>query len=105
MAAIGQIDLNSLARLEFRAGGHEGGARHRGRHFNAELKAACHERGQSKTFAALNDLFRLNFFVPSFGPRPVPGHIVCTRGISALPPEAQISIWGEVSGFNNFDGG
>ena len=29
---------------------------------------------KAKQIAALNDLFRLNFFVPSFGPRPIPGH-------------------------------
>ena len=52
--------------------------------------------------AALNDLFRLNFFVPTFGPRPVPGQVVCTRGISALPPETQICIWAAVSSFNDF---
>jgi len=57
---------------------------------------------KAKRIAALNDLFRLDFFVPTFGPRPVPGQIVCTRGISALPPETQICIWAEVSGFNNF---
>jgi len=60
---------------------------------------------KAKQIAALNDLFRLNFFVPSFGPRPVPGQVVCTRGISALPPETQISIWAEVSGFNSFEEG
>ena len=52
--------------------------------------------------AALNDLFRLHFFVPTFGPRPVPGQVVCTRGISALPPETQIHIWAAVSSFNDF---
>jgi hypothetical protein len=57
---------------------------------------------KAKRIAALNDLFRLDFFVPTFGPRPVPGQVVCTRGISALPPETQICIWAEVSGFNNF---
>ncbi len=29
--------------------------------------------------AALNDLFRLNFFVPTFGPSPVSGLVVCTK--------------------------
>jgi len=57
---------------------------------------------KAKQIAALIDLFRLNFFVPSFGPRPVPGQVVCTRGISALPPETQICIWAGVSGFDNF---
>jgi hypothetical protein len=57
---------------------------------------------KAKQIAALNDLFRLNFFVPTFGPRPVPGEVVCTRGISALPPETQISIWAGVSSFNDF---
>lgn len=60
---------------------------------------------KAKKIAALNDLFRLNFFVPSFGPRPVPGHVVCTRGISALPPGTQIAIWAEVSNFSAFDEG
>ena len=57
---------------------------------------------RAKQIAALNDQFRYNFFVPTFGPRPVPGHIVCTRGISALPPEIQIHIWSTVSDFNGF---
>jgi Protein of unknown function (DUF3768) len=60
---------------------------------------------KAKRVAALNDAFRLNFFVPTFGPRLVPGHIVCTRGISALPPETQICIWGEVSNFSAFEEG
>ena len=57
---------------------------------------------KAKRIAVLNDLFRLNFFVPTFGPRPVPGQVVCTRGISTLPPETQICIWAEVSSFNDF---
>ena len=57
---------------------------------------------KSKQIAALNDLFRLNFFVPTSGPRPVPGHIVCTRGISALPTETQINIWFKVVRFSDF---
>ena len=57
---------------------------------------------KAKQIAALNDLFRLNFFVPTFGPRPVPGRVVCTRGISALPPVTQIRIWAGVSSFNDF---
>ena len=52
--------------------------------------------------AALNDLFRLHFFVPTFGPRPVPGQVVCTSGVSALPPETQICIWAAVSSFSDF---
>jgi hypothetical protein len=40
MAAIGQIDLNSLAHLEFRARRrHEAAQRSAADHFNAELKA------------------------------------------------------------------
>ena len=35
----------------------------------------------------------------------VPGRVVCTRGISALPPETQIRIWAEVSRFDNFTEG
>jgi hypothetical protein len=56
----------------------------------------------AKQIAALNDLFRLNFFIPTFGPRPVPGQIVCTRAIMALPPEIQIRIWAAVSKFSDF---
>jgi hypothetical protein len=52
--------------------------------------------------AALNDQFRSGFFIPSFGPRPVPGRVVCTPGIAALPPETQIGIWGQVSDFEKF---
>jgi hypothetical protein len=57
---------------------------------------------KAATIAELNDSFRLNFFVPSFGPRPVPGHFVCTAGILALPPETQICVWSEVSEFSAF---
>jgi hypothetical protein len=52
--------------------------------------------------AALNDLFRSGFFVPSFGPRRVSGRMVCTSGIAALPPETQICIWGQVCRFDSF---
>ena len=57
---------------------------------------------KAKRIAELNDRFRIDFFIPTFGPRPVPGHIVCTRGISALPPETQIRIWSAVSEFKDF---
>jgi hypothetical protein len=50
----------------------------------------------------MNDRFRVNFYVPCFGPRAVPGHILCTRGIAALPPETQICIWAEVANFDAF---
>jgi len=57
---------------------------------------------KAKQIAEMNDRFRMNFYVPCFGPRAVPGHIVCTAGIAALPPETQISIWAEVADFNDF---
>ena len=57
---------------------------------------------EAKQIAELNDLFRSGFFVPTFGPRPVPGRIVCTSGIAALPPETQICIWAKVSNFDAF---
>jgi hypothetical protein len=57
---------------------------------------------KAQRIAALNDSFRVDFFVPTFGPRPVPGRIVCTHGISVLPPETQIRIWVEVSKFSDF---
>src|SRR5271168_3073362 len=40
-----------------------------------------HKEEKPQQIPELNDRFRFNFFVPSFGPRPVPGHIVCTSGI------------------------
>jgi hypothetical protein len=40
----------------------------------------------TKRIAEMNDRFRLNFHVPCFGRREVPGHIVCTAGIAALLP-------------------
>lgn len=49
-----------------------------------------------------NDRFRAELFVPSLGPRAVPGRIVCTSGIATLPPETEICIWAEVANFNRF---
>ena len=60
---------------------------------------------KAQQIAALNDQFRTRFFIPSFGPRRVPGHIVCTSGIATLPPQAQISIWASVSSFDIFTEG
>jgi hypothetical protein len=57
---------------------------------------------KAKQIAVLNDLFRLNFFVPSFGSRPVPGNIVGTRGIAALPMDILIRIWLTVASFDDF---
>jgi hypothetical protein len=56
---------------------------------------------KAQRIAALNDLFRLNFFTPT-RPRPVPGQIVCTHGISVLPSDIQIRIWTAVSNFSDF---
>jgi Protein of unknown function (DUF3768) len=52
--------------------------------------------------AEMNDRFRMNFYVPYFGPREVPGHILCSRSIAPLPPETQICIWAEVANFDAF---
>jgi hypothetical protein len=60
------------------------------------------EDDRAKAIAELNDRFRKDFYVPSFGARPVPGHIVCTSGIAALPPELQIRIWADVAQFSSF---
>jgi hypothetical protein len=57
---------------------------------------------KAKQIAEMNDRFRMNFYVPCIVPRAVPGHIVCTAGIAALPPETQISIWAEVADFDDF---
>jgi hypothetical protein len=66
----------------------------------AKEKSVSEEK--AKQIAELNDRFRAGFYVPTFGPRPVPGHIVCTRGVAGLPPETQICIWAEVANFNRF---
>lgn len=57
---------------------------------------------KSAQIAALNDLFRSRLFIPSSGPRPVPGQVVCTSGIAALPREMQVCIWAKVSRFDSF---
>jgi hypothetical protein len=57
---------------------------------------------KAKQIAELNDRFRADFYIPSFGPRPVPGHILSTSGVAALPPETQICIWAEVEKFSKF---
>lgn len=63
------------------------------------------EDQQAKRIAELNDIFRLTFFTPSPGPRPVPGRMVCTSGIAALPLQTQIAVWLEVSRFSDFEEG
>jgi hypothetical protein len=61
-----------------------------------------HKDDRRQKIAEQNDRFRRDFYVPSFGPLPVSGHVAFTSGISALPPETQISIWAEVAKFNSF---
>lgn len=61
-----------------------------------------HKHDRTQKIAEQNDRFRADFYIPSFAPRPVPGHIFSTRGIAALPPETQICIWAEVAKFNDF---
>jgi len=53
------------------------------------------------TLAALNDAFRSQLGVPSFGVS-VPGRYVFTAGIEALSPEAQIDLWQKVREFDTF---
>jgi len=60
---------------------------------------------KAQRIAALNDLFRRDFFIPSFGPRPAPGHILCTSGISAV--HGELLNWpksGVCSGFDTMPG-
>lgn len=57
---------------------------------------------KAKQIAELNDRFRTEFYLPAFGPRPLPGRIVCTKGVAGLPPETQIRIWAKVANFKNF---
>ena len=69
---------------------------------NPFFKEKSVSEGKENKIAALNDRFREGFYIPSFGPRPVPGRIVCTSGIAALAPETQICIWAQVANFTAF---
>jgi hypothetical protein len=57
---------------------------------------------KAKQIAELNDRFRADFYIPRFGPRAVPGRIVCTRRVAALAPETQIRIWAKVANCDTF---
>ena len=63
------------------------------------------EEKNTKAIAALNDRFRKRIGIPFFGVPPFAGTFVCTAGIAALPPEAQITIWFAVRDFDDFDEG
>src|ERR1700690_3577062 len=67
---------------------------------NAVIKEQTVSEDQASKIAVLNDYFRMNFLIPS--QRRVPGQIVCTSGISALPMETQSRIWLDVIRFNAF---
>ena len=41
---------------------------------------------KARKLAEQNDLFRTKFYIPYFYLRPA-GHMFCTEGIAALPPE------------------
>lgn len=49
---------------------------------------------KARQIAELNHRLCADFYIPAFGPRPVPGHITCTRGVADLPPETQIRASG-----------
>ena len=97
---LGQIDLNAWPALNSGRGGVTRLRNDRRRSFQRRTQGKhAMSEDKAKQIAALNDLFRLNFPVPTFGPRPVPGHIVCTRGIlprlrkprSASGPKCRVS--------------
>lgn len=56
---------------------------------------------QASKIAVLNDSLRMSFFIPT-SPRRVPGQILCTSGIAALPMETQSRIWLDVIRFDAF---
>jgi len=56
---------------------------------------------KARKIAEQNDLFRTKFYIPYFNLRPA-GHMFCTGGIAALPPETQIEVWMAVANFNDF---
>jgi len=59
---------------------------------------------RAKRIAELNDQLRARVGIPSFGSS-VPGRVVFTRGIGALSPEDQITIWFAINQYNDFDEG
>ena len=59
---------------------------------------------KARKIAEQNDLFRTKFYIPYFNLRPA-GHMFCTGGIAALPPETQIEVWMAVANFSDFPAG
>lgn len=57
---------------------------------------------QAARIAALNDAFRSNVGLPRFFTPAIPGTVLCTPGISALPPPLQIELWFAVARFAAF---
>ena len=61
------------------------------------------ENEEAKQIAELNDRFRLRFNMPFLEKaRPMPGGILATRGVMALPSTVQVSIWETVRRFDDF---
>jgi hypothetical protein len=59
----------------------------------------------TEQIALLNDKFRKHCMMPLFFTSdPVPGMMVRTRGVAALPPETQVEIMALVRDFHDFDG-
>jgi hypothetical protein len=61
---------------------------------------------KAKQIAELNDRFRLRFNMPFLEKTlAVPGDIVATRGVMALPSPVQVAIWEKVRRFDEFTEG
>jgi hypothetical protein len=58
---------------------------------------------KARKIAGLNDRFRLRFNIPFLREEPIiPGQIVATRALPALPPKIQAAIWEAVRRFSDF---
>jgi len=64
-----------------------------------------HPEQEANRIAELNDRFRSRCGMPLFWEHIPGGDFVFTRGIEALPPETQISIWAAVRDFTDFSEG
>lgn len=54
------------------------------------------------TIATQNDEFRSGIHIPQFGVPKIPGRLLITQGVAALPPVSQIEIIAEVRDFDAF---
>jgi hypothetical protein len=59
-------------------------------------------KANTSKIAALNDRFRMSLGIPAFSGG-IPGNVVMTAGIAALPPDDVTAILGRVRTFSDFN--